>query len=94
MAEQLTIDDFSQWVGGQCDVDAGGERLAMTLVAAQPLEGSVREGGGFRLELLGPADQVLDQGIVSVAGPAGAHDIFIVPIARDAQGTRYEAVFY
>jgi hypothetical protein len=94
VAEQLTIDDFSPWVGGQCQVDSGGERLAMTLVAAQPLEGSIREGGGFRLELLGAADPALEQGIVSVAGPAGAHDIFIVPIGRNAQGTRYEAVFY
>ena len=48
----------------------------------------------FRLVLLGPVDPVLSQRTYRLEHEAfGTLDIFIVPIARDAHSTTYEAVF-
>lgn len=48
----------------------------------------------FRLVFLGPVDPVLSQRTYRLEHEAfGTLDIFIVPIARDAHSTTYEAVF-
>lgn len=88
------IDDFSAWLGQDCEVASGAVRVPMTLLAAEPLAGSPRDAGGFRLEWRGPVDPVLAQAIMTVTRAAETYEIFMVPTARDAQGTRYEAVFY
>jgi hypothetical protein len=93
-APVLSLDDFSPWVGGAFEVGVAADRLPMTLRAAELLAGGQRDGGGFRLEFLGPSDPVLAQSIMTVAGPNGTHDIFLVPIAQNSDGTRYEAIFY
>ena len=93
MAE-LTIDDFTPWVNGTCDVTAPDGKVTMTLVAVQPLDHAQRDGGGFRLEFEGPASPLLAQSTMTVSGPAGSHEIFVVPIAQDARASRYEAIFY
>lgn len=93
MAE-LNIDDFTPWVSDTCSVTAPDGEVTMTLVAVQPLAHAQRDGGGFRLEFEGPASPVLGQSIMTVNGPAGMHEIFVVPIAQDARATRYEAIFY
>lgn len=92
--QNLTIDDFTPWVNGTCDVTAPDGQVTMTLVAVQPLDHAQRDGGGFRLELEGPASPVLGQSIMTVSSPAGTHEIFVVPIAQDVRATRYEAIFY
>lgn len=89
-----SLHDFSSWVDGPCEVESGEGRLPMLLLAAEPLEGSPRAGGGFRLEFLGPPAPVLDQAIRTVTAGSGRWDIFMVPISRHQAGTRYEAVFY
>ena len=48
----------------------------------------------FRLAFLGPIDPVFPQRIYRLEHDVlGALDIFLVPIARDAGGTTYEAIF-
>jgi hypothetical protein len=48
----------------------------------------------FRLEFLGPTDPVLPQRTYRLEHAAlGPLEIFLVPIARDAGGTTYEAIF-
>jgi hypothetical protein len=48
----------------------------------------------FRLAFLGPADPLLPQRTYRLEHDGlGALDIFLVPIARDASGTTYEAIF-
>ncbi len=90
----LTIQDFAAWVGRDCRVTAGEVEIEMKLLAVEPVAGSSREGGGFRLEFLGPYEPVLPQATMEVAGPDAAYDIFMVPNARTADGTRYEAIFF
>lgn len=89
----LSLHDFSPWLDQECQVGEGAERLPMILLAAEPLADSPRAAGGFRLEFLGPVDPVLDQGTKRVTGPSATYDIVMVPIGRNAAGTRYEAVF-
>ena len=93
-AEGPTVDDFTGRVGYSFAVAVGGQCLMLTLEAAEELQGSVRDGGGFRLEFIGPVDPVLEQGIFAFEIEAERYDLFIVPIGRDTRGTRYEAVFY
>jgi len=93
-AQNPALSDFSGLVGQSFAVAVGGHRLMLTLVAAEELAGSVREAGGFRLEFLGPADPMLNQGIFAFQSEGRRYDLFIVPLGRSAEGTRYEAVFY
>jgi hypothetical protein len=90
----IGFSDFSERVGKSFAVDAGGHRLALLLGSAQVLPGSARPGGAFRLEFLGPVDPMLPQGTYPLAIDGDRFDIFIVPIGRDREGTRYDAVFF
>lgn len=94
MGRPVTVDDFASRVGKSFSVPVRGHRVDLRLDAAQELPGSPRTGGGFRLEFIGPADPVLEQGIFPFEIARDRYEIFIVPIARDFGGTRYEAVFY
>ncbi len=88
-----TIGDFAGRVGKRFDVHLTGHRLALVLDAVQELPASARQGGSFRLEFLGPLDPMLTQGIFPFQNGGDRFDIFIVPVARDPRGTRYEAIF-
>jgi hypothetical protein len=90
----LRFEDFSGRLGETFEVDLGEVRVALTLTEATPLPRAMREAGGFRLEWTGPAEQLLNQGTYSIRLPGGeVHDIFIVAIACDSAGARYEAIF-
>jgi len=93
-AQDPALGDFSGRVDQAYTVSVGGHRLMLTLEAAEELKGSLREAGGFRLQFLGPADPMLDQGIFPFELEAERWELFIVPISRSPEGTRYEAVFY
>jgi len=88
----LRLDDFA--AGTVYTVSAGEQALPLALDKAQALSDSGREGGAFRLEFLGPAEPVLAQATYPFRSGDAAHDIFIVPVGREAGGIRYEAVFY
>ena len=90
----LSIDHFTDWLNREVDVKAPEGDVRMTLVTAEPIDGSPRAAGGFRLEFLGPHDPLLGQAIMTVAGPDRTDDIFLVPVESDARGTVYEAVFF
>ena len=93
-AQNPALGDFSGRVGHSFAVPVGGHLLMLTLGAAQELHGSQRDAGGFRLEFIGPADPMLPQGIFPFEIEGDRYELFIVPIGRSAEGTRYEAVFY
>ena len=89
----LHLSDFAS--GTVYEVSAGGSLHALTLDKVQALSDSGREGGSFRLEFLGPGEPVLQQGTYLFTGGGDeGHEIFIVPVAREAAHIRYEAVFY
>jgi len=93
-AQNPALGDFSGWVDQSFAVPVRGRRLTLKLEAAEELQGSLREAGGFRLQFLGPVDPMLEQGIFPFEIEAERYELFIVPIGRSAEGTRYEAVFF
>ncbi len=92
--ENLTLADFSESVGADFSVEAGGSRYALKLEEAQELPASGRSGGSFRLQFRGPSEPILPQAIYSFRRGESCHEIFIVPIGQEAEGVRYEAVFF
>ncbi len=90
----LALDDFAERVGSPYTLAAGETQFVLVLNATETLSDSGREGGSFRLEFTGPAQPILPQGIYRFTAPDADHEIFVVPIASDSQGTRYEAIFY
>jgi len=94
MAE-LAIGDFESRLGEALPVALEEEAVRLTLAAAEPLPGSPREAGGFRLEFLGPLDKALAQGVYPFAlGGDEPSWIFIVPLGPAGDEMRYEAVFF
>ncbi len=81
---------FAAQVGTTFAVEGLGE-LRLEQVEAGP------QGSGFEqfsLMFRGSRDPVGRQGTYRLAHAAlGALDIFLVPVGRDAEGTRYQAVF-
>ncbi|MBZ9855762.1 hypothetical protein LB566_18305 [Mesorhizobium sp. CA13] len=85
--------DFEQAVGQAFTVEAGGRQIALELSAVNRIASSPRPGGGFSLLFKGPRATALPQATYRFAGNGDTHDIFIVPVAADATGLLYEAVF-
>ena len=72
----------------------GGHVLRLVEAQATGERAAGMERDPFRLAFLGPADPVLPQRMYRLEhGALGALDIFLVPIAGDASGTTYEAIF-
>ena len=94
LVQNIQFSHFSGRIGQIFVVTCRGHRLSLALEAAQELPGSPRPEGGFRLEFLGPSDPVLAQGIFPFEIGRDSFEIFVVPLSRDAKGTRYEALFF
>ena len=90
----LTWDEFADAAGSLYIVTVGEEQIELTLDRAVELASAGRAGGSFQLEFLGPTDPVLPQAIYPFRRGKDAFEIFIVPVRRDSEGTRYEAIFY
>jgi hypothetical protein len=88
----LTAQDFSAGQQHFVAIDGVGELvLRVDLVEALPL--STRPGGGFRFELVGPPEPVLPLAIYPLRHEGIVREIFVVPVAREEAGIRYEAIF-
>ena len=86
-----SVADFEQ--GQSFSIQADGQTIALELSAVKPIANSPRDGGGFTLLFKGPRDAPLPQAMYRFVSGDIAHDIFIVPVAADATGYVYEAVF-
>jgi hypothetical protein len=78
------------------DVSIGGatQSLALTVQSVTPLPSHRLRAEPFSLILAGPAAPALPQASYSVQHPRlGRVDLFLVPIARNATATQYEATF-
>lgn len=86
---------FAECVGSCFELDLEGldAPLTLELVAAE-LQTSGGDRETFSLVFRGPLDPSLPQRIYAMEhSQLGLLSIFIVPIARQADGMRYEAVF-
>lgn len=95
--EELTAEDFQAQLGSTFDTAvAAGRTLALELVEARVTGGAWKAGGrtAFALLFRGPAEAPLHQGTFRMRHAVlGELDVFLVPVARQADGFRYEAIF-
>ena len=94
LQRQVRLGDFEHRVGKTFTVQAAGQNLALVLRACQPLPGSRRDGGAFRLEFSGPLNPRLGQGIFPFQIDHDQFGIFVVPVGETERSTRYEAVYF
>ncbi|HEX8526958.1 DUF6916 family protein [Allosphingosinicella sp.] len=90
----LSLADFSGAIGQPYEIEAEGQRHRMDLIAAEELGPSGREAGSFRLEFRGPFEPILPQAIYGFRRDGETREIFVTPVGREAEGTRYEAIFF
>lgn len=96
MLDKMTRETFEPRQGETfrlTDEEAGEIALELTEVRGTGLHGkAAREQ--FSLHFRGPHEPLLPQRIYRLENATtGAMDIFLVPIARDDEGTTYEAIF-
>ncbi|MEZ5455631.1 MAG: hypothetical protein R3F04_05890 [Lysobacteraceae bacterium] len=91
----LSAEDFESLVGKTVRVRAADGALDCVLESVQrnPFP-SGRAQGGFSLQLLGPRVPAFQQGMHQLDHPSlGPLVLFLTPVAREAQGMRYEIIF-
>ena len=100
MSEILSKDDFAEHLNTKfrvrSDVENGPEvELELAEVVEFPtLTHSRSDVERFSLFFYGPGDRYLPQRTYRLAHERmGEHDIFLVPVAQEPRGYRYEAVF-
>jgi hypothetical protein len=99
--DALTVDTFAPAVGDVFVLEHGEGgplelelREARLIDAGAPAVGADGARAPFSLLFRGPLDPVLPQQIHRLRHHAlGALEIFIVPVARTAEGVDYEAIF-
>ncbi len=92
---KLPVEDFESLVGQDVvlSVGDGTQRCRVESVWRSP-HPTGRDGIGFSVFLRGAPEQPLVQGIHVLDHPRhGALELFLTPVARDADGMRYEIVF-
>jgi hypothetical protein len=95
--ERLTVDDFAPRVGERFTAHLpSGATLSLLLAAATRL-GQGRPGASrapFSLHFTGPVEPFLPQSTYALDLSQDARvDLFLVPIAEEPGGFRYEAIF-
>jgi hypothetical protein len=91
---ELTVETFEPLIGDTFTITAEPTTVGLVLASVRAL--SEWPGGRqpFGLDFLGPREPVLPQAIYRLEhAELGVLEIFVVPIGRDADGTRYEAIF-
>jgi hypothetical protein len=90
---ELRLDDFEGREGEAFELVLGDGTVPLRLTKVQALPPSGREAGAFTLEWHGPAEPVVPQATYALRRGDDTIEIFIVPLAKDAYGVRYEAIF-
>src|SRR5262245_31274225 len=99
MSALLTEEEFSKHVNTkycfQAGESVGPVELELTEVRSYPSRDHEQSGmERFSAFFHGPADSFLEQKVYSVEHEEmGQFDLFLVPVAKDATGFSYEAVF-
>lgn len=92
---ELTLATFEPLVGDRFAVDATTPAALEVVLESATTAGEWPDGRDpFSLIFLGPDEPLLPQAIYALRhAHLGVLEIFLVPIARDADGVRYEAIF-
>ncbi len=97
MLDKLTYDQMRDLVGSAFMIDHGGRTFDLILTrAAKVMESEAARltRNPFSLHFSGPAEPFLPQRVYPMRHEKlGVLEIFLVPIARTAEGFTYEAVF-
>ncbi|HET6509762.1 MAG TPA: hypothetical protein VFG42_23415 [Baekduia sp.] len=100
MLDRLTVASFAPTLGDTYILVDAELRLDLELIeaTAHPADAPPTDAEGrrtpFSLLFRGPVEPVLAQRIQRLEHDAlGPLELFLVPVGRDAAGTRYEAVF-
>ena len=97
MPASLTEKEFSQHVGTKFRVKADQHEIELELIEVKGYVSQEIEQGGmerFSVFFVGPGDPFLPQKVYGLAHERmGEFEIFLVPVAGDEKGYRYEAVF-
>lgn len=94
MLESFTLETFAGRVGESFVLQDGEHEYGLSLSECRQVGGSEGDRVPFSLTFLGPVDPVLPQRIYAIRhADLGSFELFIVPVARDGNGTSYEAVF-
>ena len=97
MSVSLTEKEFSQHVGTKFSVKLETQQIDLELVEVEGYFSKPNEQTGlerFSVFFSGPSEVSLPQGTYHLEHERmGEFEIFIVPIARNEKGFRYEAVF-
>ena len=93
MAEEFTMETFSDRVNTTFQMHYGSQTAPLEVVSVTDL-GSTPRQIQFSVIFRAPVTAPIHQGIYRVDhDSAGPFDLFLVPIARDADGVQYQAVF-
>lgn len=92
---EIPAEDFAALLGEALPTEAAGQQFALRVEAVEPSPYPGARGlPGFSLQLRGPAELNLGQGVYAITHPQhGCLQLFITPIRRDPQGLLYEAIF-
>ena len=96
--DRISAQDFRNHLGSALTVTApSGESCELKIFAVRDLEKEPRPGtlrAAFAVEFAGPAGLTMPQQIYSVRhADLGDAEIFIVPLAPDVYGSKFEALF-
>jgi hypothetical protein len=97
MAASLTEQEFAQHVGTKFQLKTDPEPIELNLVEVKGYASGPNDQKGlerFSLFFEGPGSIRLPQAVYRLEHELmGEFDIFLVPVGRDDQASRYEAVF-
>jgi hypothetical protein len=98
MLDQLTVESFAPHVGTSFGAETSeGQKVELRLTSARKVmesQAAHLQRHPFSLYFTGPPSPLLEQRIYHLTHDSiGAMDLFLVPIGKDAEGYRYEAVF-
>lgn len=97
MIEKATCETFAECGAKEYRVKLeDGQELTLELADASPIKTQAKGGTRQQFSLLfnGPAEPILAQAIYTLENAElGSFALFLVPVAADAEGADYEAVF-
>jgi hypothetical protein len=94
MLDRLRREDFEPLLGQTLPLRIGTDEVSAELVDVRALASPSPRAEPFSFVLRVPGHRPAAQGVYALAHPVhGALELFMVPIARDAHGTRYEVIF-